>query len=53
MDEGILAGDAEFIKKAESRLDEFVDSSSILILATHSDGLRDKFFNKQIELKNE
>lgn len=50
MDEGILAGDAEFIKRAESRLDEFVDNSSILILATHSRDLLDRFCHKEITL---
>tara|TARA_B110000211_G_C14044445_1_gene538262 strand:- start:1086 stop:1766 length:681 start_codon:yes stop_codon:yes gene_type:complete len=50
MDEGILAGDAAFIEKAEKRLDEFVDNSSILILATHSRDLLDRFCTKTIIL---
>jgi ABC-type polysaccharide/polyol phosphate transport system ATPase subunit len=50
MDEGILAGDAAFIEKAEKRLDEFVDNSSILILATHSRDLLDRFCHKEIAL---
>jgi len=50
MDEGILAGDAEFIEKAEKRLDDFVDNSSILILATHSRDLLDRFCHKEIVL---
>ena len=50
MDGGILAGDAAFIEKAEKRLDEFVDNSSILILATHSRDLLDRFCHKEIAL---
>ena len=50
MDEGILAGDAAFIEKAEKRLDQFVDNSSILILATHSRDLLDRFCHKEIAL---
>jgi ABC-2 type transport system ATP-binding protein/lipopolysaccharide transport system ATP-binding protein len=45
-----LAGDAAFIEKAEKRLDEFVDNSSILILATHSRDLLDRFCHKEIAL---
>lgn len=36
MDEWVLAGDAHFITKARKRIDEFVDLSSILVLASHN-----------------
>lgn len=36
MDEWVLAGDAHFITKASKRIDEFVDLSSILVLASHN-----------------
>lgn len=36
MDEGIGAGDARFAERVEKRLKEFVDRSSIIVLASHS-----------------
>jgi ABC-2 type transport system ATP-binding protein/lipopolysaccharide transport system ATP-binding protein len=46
LDEGIGAGDAAFIEKANRRLDEFVGSTGILVLASHSEGLVRQFCNK-------
>lgn len=36
MDEWIMAGDASFLAKAESRIRSFVEKASILVLASHS-----------------
>jgi ABC-type polysaccharide/polyol phosphate transport system ATPase subunit len=36
MDEWILAGDAHFMAKAQSRISSFVNNASILVLASHS-----------------
>ncbi|MGF1475454.1 MAG: ABC transporter ATP-binding protein [Geminicoccaceae bacterium] len=36
MDEWILAGDSNFLKKARQRLESFVAQSSILVLASHN-----------------
>ncbi len=50
MDEGILAGDADFVDKAVKRLKKLVDDSSIMILATHSEELLSKFCTKRVDL---
>ena len=39
LDEGILAGDAAFMAKAQARLAAFVARAGILVLASHSDSL--------------
>jgi len=52
MDEGILAGDSGFVKKAEKRLEEYIDSSSILVLATHSEELLGKFCNMTLDFES-
>jgi ABC-2 type transport system ATP-binding protein/lipopolysaccharide transport system ATP-binding protein len=39
LDEGIGAGDAAFLEKAERRLKEFTDKAAIIVLASHSEGL--------------
>jgi lipopolysaccharide transport system ATP-binding protein len=36
MDEWLSVGDADFSKKAETRLLEFINKSSILVLASHN-----------------
>ena len=51
LDEGIGAGDAAFIEKANKRLDEFVGSTGILVLASHSEELVRRFCNKSILLE--
>ena len=51
LDEGIGAGDAAFIEKANRRLDEFVGGTGILVLASHSDDLVRRFCNKSIFLE--
>lgn len=35
LDEGIGAGDAAFLEKADKRLDSFIDKAAIIVLATH------------------
>ena len=37
LDEWILAGDAPFMAKAQARMEAFVSSARILVLAAHSD----------------
>jgi len=39
LDEGIGAGDAAFLEKAERRLQEFTDKAAIIVLASHSEQL--------------
>ena len=50
MDEWIGAGDAKFIQKAEARLASFVQSSRILVLASHSMQLLKKWCNRGVLL---
>ena len=51
IDEGIGAGDAAFFKKAQERLSSFMMSSSILVLASHSNELIKRFCNRAIFLE--
>jgi ABC-2 type transport system ATP-binding protein/lipopolysaccharide transport system ATP-binding protein len=51
LDEGIGAGDAAFIDKADRRLEEFVGRTGILVLASHAEGLIRKFCNKFVLLE--
>lgn len=51
MDEGIGAGDARFAEKVARRLNEFVQRSRILVLASHSDQLIRNFCNKAALMK--
>ncbi len=46
MDEGIIAGDARFIERAEKRLTQFADRSRIMVLATHAPSLIRAVCNK-------
>jgi ABC-2 type transport system ATP-binding protein/lipopolysaccharide transport system ATP-binding protein len=39
LDEGIGAGDAAFLEKANKRLKEFTKRAAIIVLASHSEGL--------------
>jgi len=52
MDEWLLAGDARFLDKAQRRMEQFVGSSSILVLASHSTDLLRKWCNRGIMLEN-
>ncbi len=48
LDEGIAAGDANFLEKANERLDQFIRRAGILVLASHSAELVRRFCNKAI-----
>lgn len=52
MDEVIGTGDAAFMDKAEKRLNEFMNRSKIIVLASHSDHVIKKFCNKAILLEH-
>jgi lipopolysaccharide transport system ATP-binding protein len=52
MDEWMSAGDADFADRAASRLQEFVDQTSILVLATHSEDLARRVCTRRIELSH-
>jgi lipopolysaccharide transport system ATP-binding protein len=43
LDEGLGAGDASFFEKAQQRMQQFIDSSGTLILASHSNKLLQQF----------
>ncbi|MES2998379.1 MAG: ABC transporter ATP-binding protein [Pseudomonadota bacterium] len=51
MDEMLAVGDAEFAKKAQICLEEFIDQSSILVLASHSNETIQRFCNKVVLLE--
>lgn len=51
LDEGIGAGDAAFIEKANRRLNDFVGGTGILVLASHSMELIRQFCNKYLLLE--
>lgn len=51
MDEMIEAGDASFRKKAEARLTEFIEQSSIMVLASHCNGTIQRLCNKVVLLE--
>lgn len=48
MDEWIMAGDASFISKAEHRVQKFIQKASILVLASHSLPILERFCNKAL-----
>ena len=50
MDEWLSAGDAQFLAKAERRIEEFVGRSSILVFASHSLELTELWCNRGILL---
>lgn len=52
MDEVIGTGDAAFMDKAEGRLNEFMNRSKILVLASHSETVIRKFCNKALLLEH-
>ena len=52
LDEGINAGDAGFTRKAEGRMRDLVDRSSILVLATHNTAFTKEWCNKAIVLEH-
>lgn len=52
MDEGIGAGDARFAERAEKRLKEFMNRSSIIVLASHSEVLIRSICNKAVLMQS-
>jgi ABC-2 type transport system ATP-binding protein/lipopolysaccharide transport system ATP-binding protein len=50
MDEWLTAGDAQFLEKAQRRIENFVRGSSILVLASHSTELVERWCNRGILL---
>lgn len=51
MDEWLTVGDEDFQEKAQVRLNEVIDKSSILVLATHSPELVDQVCNRIVKLE--
>jgi ABC-type polysaccharide/polyol phosphate transport system ATPase subunit len=52
IDEVIGAGDADFQTKARKRMDDFVEKSSIFVLASHSTELLERFCNRICKLEH-
>src|SRR5207253_965388 len=52
MDEWLTAGDAQFLDKAQRRMEQFVGGSAILVLASHSLDLLRKWCNRGIMLQH-
>jgi len=52
MDEIIGAGDAAFFDRAQARLKSFIDSSGIMVVATHNAGILERWCNKAILMSN-
>lgn len=52
MDEWLSVGDAEFAKKASERLEQLVEKTPILVLASHSPELIGKVCNRVIRLEH-
>ncbi|CAB4329809.1 MAG: ATP-binding cassette domain-containing protein [Actinobacteria bacterium] len=50
IDEGIAAADNEFAHKAQERLQAFMQSAGILVLATHNEAMIDSFCNRTISM---
>lgn len=51
MDEWLTVGDAEFQEKAQQRLNEIIQKTSILVIATHSPELVERVCNRMIQLE--
>ena len=52
MDEGIGAGDAEFLQKANKKMEELINKAGILVLASHSADLLQRFCKRAILLEH-
>lgn len=52
LDEWIGAGDADFQKKVNKRMDDLLEKSSIVILASHNIGIIEKVCSRVIHLEN-
>jgi ABC-type polysaccharide/polyol phosphate transport system ATPase subunit len=51
LDEGLGAGDARFAERAKQRVDALIARTSILVLASHSDGLIQSLCNSAVLLE--
>lgn len=51
MDEWLMAGDAAFMEKAQTRIARFVKQARILVLASHSEAIIRQWCNKAMLLK--
>ena len=52
LDEGIGAGDASFLEKANERLDRFIEKAGILVLASHSSELVQRLCNRAVVMEH-
>lgn len=52
MDEGIGAGDAQFMTKVSARIQEMVERSPILVLASHDQALIEKLCNRVLTFEH-
>jgi len=52
MDEWILAGDASFLRRSQTRIAQFIDVSSILVLASHNIDVLRNWCNKALWLEH-
>jgi ABC-type polysaccharide/polyol phosphate transport system ATPase subunit len=52
LDEGLGAGDARFAERAQRRLDGLIERSSIMALASHSEGLIRSLCNRALLLES-
>jgi ABC-2 type transport system ATP-binding protein/lipopolysaccharide transport system ATP-binding protein len=52
VDEGIGAGDAAFLEKANQRLQEFTDKAAIIVLASHSEHLVTKMCRTSVLMEH-
>jgi ABC-type polysaccharide/polyol phosphate transport system ATPase subunit len=48
MDEWIIAGDAGFLKKAQRRIETFLEKTSIVVLASHSEEICRRWCNQAV-----
>jgi lipopolysaccharide transport system ATP-binding protein len=53
MDEWLSVGDTDFLIKAEKRLHDYIQKSSILVIASHSEDLISKLTNQVIRLDHQ
>jgi lipopolysaccharide transport system ATP-binding protein len=53
MDEWLSVGDSDFLVKAEKRLRDYIQKSSILVIASHSEDLIAKLSNQVIRLEHQ
>ena len=53
MDEWLSVGDSDFLVKAEKRLHDYIQKSSILVIASHSEDLISKLTNQTLRLEHQ